>query len=80
MFGEFSQNYLAQAKESENVGSNILKQSFIKIKDTVKNVGYIIINLNFRPKELIRARSFTQKQTRQINLKFIKTYHKALMS
>jgi hypothetical protein len=37
MFGEFSQNYLAQAKESENTGSNILKQSFIKIKDTVSN-------------------------------------------
>jgi hypothetical protein len=73
MFGEFSQNYLAQAKESENAGSNILKQSFIKIKDTLNNVGHIIINLNFRPKELIRARSFTHTQTLQINLKFIKT-------
>jgi hypothetical protein len=51
MFGEFSQNYLAQAKESENVGSNILKQSFIKIKDTANNVGYIIINLNLESRD-----------------------------
>lgn len=43
MFGEFSQNYIAQAKESENVGSNMSKQSFIKIKDTVNNVSYILL-------------------------------------